>query len=108
VVSFVVLAGLRSLITGHPFLAEVAPITGPMYQLFIFFMVTDPRTTVRSTRGQCLVVAFVAVAEMALRLAHSVNAPFYALAIVGPAALAMEMWLASRKHAVAAGHVAAV
>ena len=26
------------------FLAEVAPITGPMYQLFIFFMITDPKT----------------------------------------------------------------
>src|SRR5579885_963958 len=41
VVSFIALAGLRSLITGHAFLAEVAPITGPMYQLFIFFMITD-------------------------------------------------------------------
>jgi enediyne biosynthesis protein E5 len=108
VVSFVALAGLRSLITGHPFLAEVAPITGPMYQLFIFFMVTDPRTTVRSTRGQCLVVALVALVEMVLRLAHSVNAPFYALALVGPAALAIELWLAGRKPAVAAGHAATI
>jgi len=41
VVSFVALAGVRTLITGHPFLAEVSPITGPMYQLFIFFMITD-------------------------------------------------------------------
>ena len=32
-------------------LAEVAPITGPMYQLFIFFMITDPKTTVHSPRG---------------------------------------------------------
>ena len=31
----------------HPWLANVAPITGPMYQLFIFFMITDPKTTVR-------------------------------------------------------------
>src|ERR1700722_12109627 len=34
VISFLVLAALRCAITGHPFLAEVAPITGPMYQLF--------------------------------------------------------------------------
>ena len=32
-------------------LAEVAPITGPMYQLFIFFMITDPKTTVRAEVG---------------------------------------------------------
>ena len=38
-------------ITGHPLLSEVAPITGPMYQLFIFFMITDPKTTVRPEVG---------------------------------------------------------
>ena len=38
-------------ITGHPLLSEVAPITGPMYQLFIFFMITDPKTTVRAEVG---------------------------------------------------------
>jgi enediyne biosynthesis protein E5 len=108
VASFLVLAGLRSLITGHPFLAEVAPITGPMYQLFIFFMVTDPKTTVRSWRGQCVVVALVAVVEMALRLGQVVNAPFFALAIVGPLALAAEIWSTGRKRAPAVQHVATV
>ena len=34
-----------------PWLADVAPITGPMYQLFIFFMITDPKTTVRTKLG---------------------------------------------------------
>ena len=52
VVSFLALAALRSAITGHPFLAEVAPITGPMYQLFIFFMITDPKTTVKPKWAQ--------------------------------------------------------
>jgi hypothetical protein len=33
VVSFILLAGVHSWITDQPFLAEVAPITGPMYQL---------------------------------------------------------------------------
>ena len=77
VVSFLVLAALRAAITGHPFLAEVAPITGPMYQLFIFFMITDPKTTVTPKWGQCLVAFLVAVVEMILRLAQNVNAPFY-------------------------------
>jgi hypothetical protein len=102
VVSFVALAGLRSLITGHAFLAEVAPITGPMYQLFIFFMITDPKTTVKAKWAQCLVVFLVAVVEMILRLAQNVDAPFYALAIVGPIAMAVEIARTPKK-AVAAG-----
>lgn len=100
VVSFIFLAFLRTFFTGHSFLAEVAPITGPMYQLFIFFMITDPKTTVKPRWAQCLVAALVAVAEMILRLAENVHAPYYALAIVGPAANAVEIYLnGKRKHA---------
>ena len=51
VVSFIAFAFLRSWITGSPWQSEIAPITGPMYQLFIFFMITDPKTTVRSKDG---------------------------------------------------------
>jgi len=97
VVSFLALAALRSAITGHPLLAEVSPITGPMYQLFIFFMITDPKTTVKPKWAQCLVVFLVAVVEMILRLAQNVDAPFYALAIVGPVAMAIEIWHDSRR-----------
>ena len=68
-----------------------------MYQLFIFFMITDPRTTVKSVRGQCLVAFLVALAEMILRLADNIHAPFYALSIVGPAAMAIEIWRNSRR-----------
>jgi Na+-translocating ferredoxin:NAD+ oxidoreductase RnfD subunit len=103
VVSFVALAALRAAITGHPFLAEVAPITGPMYQLFIFFMITDPKTTVTPKWGQCLVVSLVAVLEMILRLAQNVNAPFYALTIVGPVAMIVDIWWKTRKHARVSG-----
>jgi len=99
VVSFVAFSALRSVIVGDSFLAEVAPITGPMYQLFIFFMITDPRTTVKSMRGQCLVAFLVAAAEMILRLADNINAPFYALSIVGPIALATDIWRRSRPEA---------
>ncbi|HSF29630.1 MAG TPA: RnfABCDGE type electron transport complex subunit D [Candidatus Tectomicrobia bacterium] len=97
VVSFLVLAYVRSWITGHPFLAEVAPITGPMYQLFIFFMITDPKTTVQTTWGQCVVAFLVAVVEMVLRLHESVYAPLYALFLVGPAANLIEIWWGSRR-----------
>jgi Na+-translocating ferredoxin:NAD+ oxidoreductase RnfD subunit len=68
-----------------------------MYQLFIFFMITDPKTTVRTTRGQCIVVFIVALVEMILRLNQVIYAPFYALFMVGPAALLIEMWLDSRR-----------
>ena len=92
IASFLVFSLIRSVATGTPWLATVAPITGPMYQLFIFFMVTDPKTTVRSTSGQCIVVFAVALVEAILRLAQVVYAPFYALFLVGPAALLLEWW----------------
>ncbi len=97
VAGFIAFAGLRSMITGHAFLAELAPITGPMYQLFIFFMITDPRTTVRSKKGQILVAFLVAFFEFVFRLGESVYAPFYALFVVGPPALLLEMWWTQRK-----------
>jgi Na+-translocating ferredoxin:NAD+ oxidoreductase RnfD subunit len=90
VASFFLFSFVRTLVTGSPWLANVAPITGPMYQLFIFFMVTDPKTTVRSKQGQCVVVFLVAFVEMLLRLAEVIYAPFYALFIVGPAAMLYE------------------
>jgi Na+-transporting NADH:ubiquinone oxidoreductase subunit NqrB len=99
VACFIVFAILRSFITGSPWQSEIAPLTGPMYQLFIFFMITDPKTTVRSKKWQSIVVAFVAFVEMILRLDHVVYAPFYALFLVGPAALLVEQWMDSRKAA---------
>jgi len=97
VASFLLFSFVRSQVTGAPWLAAVAPITGPMYQLFIFFMVTDPKTTVRPRWGQCLVVFLVAFVEMLLRLNEVLYAPFYALFIVGPMAMLVEIWLDSRK-----------
>jgi Na+-translocating ferredoxin:NAD+ oxidoreductase RnfD subunit len=102
VLAFLPLAAVRSGLAGTSWLAEVAPLTGPMYQLFIFFMVTDPRTTVSTTRGRILVAVLVAVAEAAIRMAgdHHVAwlAPLYpappilALAIVGPAAKWLDLY----------------
>jgi len=97
VISFFAFALLRSWITGHPWQAEIAPITGPMYQLFVFFMITDPKTTVRSRTGQCVVVFLVAFMEMLLRLNQVVYAPLYALFVVGPTAMLIEIWLESRR-----------
>src|SRR6185369_9882165 len=97
VASFFAFAFLRSWIIGDPWFAEVAPITGPMYQLFVFFMITDPKTTVKSKKWQCVVVFFVAFLEMLLRLNQVVHAPLYALFLVGPTAMLIEIWLESRR-----------
>jgi Na+-translocating ferredoxin:NAD+ oxidoreductase RnfD subunit len=99
VVAFVLFALLRSALTGDPWQAEIAPITGPMYQLFVFFMITDPRTTVRDRTGQCVVAFLVALVEAVLRLNEVVYAPYYALFMVGPSALLLEMLRDARRSA---------
>ena len=96
VAAFFVFSFVRSALTGVPWLATVAPITGPMYQLFIFFMITDPKTTVRSKKWQCVVVVMVAFVEMLMRLAEVVYAPFYALFVVGSIAMVIDITHESR------------
>jgi Na+-translocating ferredoxin:NAD+ oxidoreductase RnfD subunit len=66
---FAALAWLRTLFNGDTFAAEVGPITGPMYTLFIFFMVTDPKTIVRGRARQMFVLAMIALTECAIRMA---------------------------------------
>jgi enediyne biosynthesis protein E5 len=102
VLAFVVFALVRSAITGTPWAATLAPITGPMYQLFIFFMVTDPKVAVRSKRGQVATVVVVAFVEMLFRLNEVIYAPLYALFFVGPAALLIERTLDRRRQPVLA------
>jgi Na+-translocating ferredoxin:NAD+ oxidoreductase RnfD subunit len=105
VISFIVFAFVRSAVTHHPWTAEIAPITGPMYQLYVFFMITDPKTTVHSKAGQCAVAFTIALVEMLLRLCQIVHAPYYALFIVGPTANLVEIWLALRANRQAAAAV---
>ena len=97
VLSFLFFAVLRAWITGHTMISEIAPITGPMYQLFIFFMVTDPKTTVRRKWAQSLVVFIIAAVEAVFRLMQFVYAPFYALFLVGPIANLIEIWQDERR-----------
>lgn len=96
-VSFFAFAWIRSVYTGGMFLAEVAPITGPMYQLFVLFMITDPKTTVSTKNGRMLVAFLIALVEMFFRLGEAVYAPFYALFIVGPIALIIDKLWQERK-----------
>jgi Na+-translocating ferredoxin:NAD+ oxidoreductase RnfD subunit len=96
VASFLLLNGVRALAVGQPLLPELAPITGPMYQLFVFFMITDPRTVVRGRQRQMIVAVLIAVMETLIRFASDQGWPlptalnvapaFFALATVGPVA----------------------
>lgn len=94
--SFLLLGAVRAAALGQAVLPEIAPLTGPMYQLFVFFMITDPRTVVRGKRKQIAVAVLIAVAETFIRLASDTGVPlptafnaapaFLALATVGPIA----------------------
>ncbi len=101
VASFLLLNSLRALALGQPVLTEIAPITGPMYQLFVFFMITDPRTVVRGRRRQMVVAVLIAVMETLIRFgsdkgwplptAFNVAPAFFALATVGPVAKFLDL-----------------
>lgn len=94
--TFILFSLLRSQLTQHAFLAEIAPATGPMYQLFTLFMITDPKTTVSSRKGQYVVVILIGALEMVFRMYEFVYAPFYALFILGPISLFIEQWWKER------------
>lgn len=97
ILSFLAFAWIRSVYNDGMFLAEVAPLTGPMYQLFVLFMITDPKTTLSTRNGRMLVAFLIALVEMFFRLGEAVYAPFYALFIVGPIALMIELWWKEKK-----------
>jgi enediyne biosynthesis protein E5 len=85
---------VRTFFTHDSFLTEAAPITGPMYQLFILFMITDPKTTTQSKKAQTIVAFSVATMECILRLVGGrwgIHAPYYALTLRGPSANLIEI-----------------
>jgi len=91
----------RAAALGQPLIPEIAPITGPMYQLFIFFMITDPRTVVRGRNRQIVVAILIALMETLIRFASDKGWPlptgfnaapaFFALATVGPVAKFLDL-----------------
>jgi enediyne biosynthesis protein E5 len=107
VASFLLLNSARAWMMGQAILPEIAPLTGPMYQLFIFFMITDPRTVVRGRGRQVGVVVLIALAETLIRLASDQAWPlptafnaapaFLALWMVGPVAKGVELALSRRE-----------
>ena len=106
VASFLVLNGVRAAVLGMPVMPEIAPITGPMYQLFVFFMITDPRTVVRGRRLQIVVAVSIALMETLIRFASDKGwllptafnaAPaIMALATIGPVAKWLDLRFGSQ------------
>jgi hypothetical protein len=105
VAAFAILSWVRSL-RGSLWINEIGLLTHPAYQLFIFFMITDPKTTTRTWGRQCAVAVLVAVVETILRLNEVIHAPYYALFIVAPVTNLAEIWWDGR-HAAKGGPSAA-
>ena len=99
IAAFAVLSYVRSVLTGSLWISEIALLTAPSYMLFMFFMITDPKTTTCTKRRQCAVAVLVAVAETILRLCREIHAPYYALFIVAPTTNLLEIWWESRRAA---------
>ncbi len=103
--AFVAFAALRAaVIDGGRFPSEFAPITGPMYTMFMFFMITDPRTIVRGRALQIAIAVTIAAVECVIRLLAewdvirsdnplAIAPPMFALFFVGPLALVLQMML---------------
>jgi hypothetical protein len=123
--AFIPLAFLRTWATGQPInwtsvsvpglswlsipmTPELGPVTWPMFQLYIFFMITDPKTTTRARWSQNAVVVLVALVETGLRLAfRDVHALYHALFIVAPVTNLAELVWDRRKAAAKRREVAA-
>ncbi len=79
---FVLQACLRSVLFGFPVVAALVPMTGVMFIIYTFYMITDPGTTPQGTWGQVAFGAAVAGVYGLLILVHVVAAIFIALTIV--------------------------
>ena len=107
--AFLLLNSTRALLLGQPVMPEIAPITGPMYQLFVFFMITDPRTVVLDRRWQMIVAVIIAFVETLIRFgsdrgwllptAFNAAPALVALFIVGPVAKWIDLRFSSARPA---------
>lgn len=79
---FILQACVRSLLLGAPVVAALLPMTGVMFVIYTFYMVTDPGTTPSGTWAQVAFGASVAAIYALLLLVHAVAAIFIALTIV--------------------------
>ncbi|MVO98889.1 RnfABCDGE type electron transport complex subunit D [Paenibacillus lutrae] len=75
---FAVFAWLRVELFGEPVFYSYGPMMGASFQLFAFFMITDPKTTPPTRRARILFAFLIAFADAWLRILHITNSQFYA------------------------------
>ena len=79
---FVLQACLRSVLFGLPVVAALLPMTGVMFVIYTFYMITDPGTTPTGSWEQVAFGAGVAAVYGLLIVVHVVAAIFIALTLV--------------------------
>lgn len=76
---FLGFCALRSLVFHKPVLVLAASMTGAAFQLFTFFMITDPQTSPDSRPARIAYGIAIAALDSVLRHFQVPNAPFHAL-----------------------------
>ncbi|MFC5407286.1 RnfABCDGE type electron transport complex subunit D [Cohnella soli] len=77
IAGFCVFAFVRIYVFGEPTLFAFGPMFGASFQLFTFFMITDPATTPPTRRARIVFAILIALADASLRVAEITNSPFY-------------------------------
>jgi len=88
---FVISAITRAALGREPLTLALGVMTGAPFQLFTFFMLTDPRTTPNTKRGQVLFSAAVVLTDCVLRVLRVPNTLFMSLFFVDALILLMAL-----------------
>ncbi len=98
VCGYVVFAYVRHLFFDEPVLFAYGPMMGATFQLFVFFMLTDPKTTPAKSSVRIVLALCIAAADAWLRIHAVTNSLFYAAFIVTLLFGAPYRWLLHRRH----------
>lgn len=79
---YVAFAIARIAVIGEPFFYAFGPMLGASFQLFSFFMITDPKTTPSSRKARILFAVVIALIDAVLRVLGITNSQFYASFLV--------------------------
>ena len=79
---YVIFALLRHGFIGEPLYYSLGPMLGASFQLFVFFMLTDPKTTASKSSIRVLSAVLVAAVDAYLRIHEITNSLFYAAFII--------------------------
>jgi|SRR5581483_11386128 len=80
--TYILCAPILGAISGAPMLLYVAPVTGAAFNLFTFYMITDPATSPSAPRDQVICGALIAIVDAVFRGFRFFEAPFFASFIV--------------------------